>query len=40
MTGTVTNGAGEPEPDVQVTALYWQWRNGERMLVPVDEYGH
>jgi hypothetical protein len=35
MTGRVTNSAGEAEPDVHVTALYWQWRNGERMLVPV-----
>ena len=35
IAGTVTNGAGEPEPDVQVTALYWQFRNGERTLVPV-----
>lgn len=35
IAGTVTNGAGEPEPDVQVTALYWQLRNGERTLVPV-----
>jgi hypothetical protein len=35
IAGTVTNSAGEPEPDVQVTALYWQLRNGERTLVPV-----
>lgn len=39
MTGTVTNSAGEPEPDVQVTALHWQWRSGERMLVPVTSTG-
>lgn len=42
--GTVTNGAGEPEPDVRVSALYWQFRNGERTLVtvavkPTDERG-
>jgi hypothetical protein len=36
ISGTVTNGAGEPEPDVEVTALYWQLRNGERTLVPVE----
>jgi protocatechuate 3,4-dioxygenase beta subunit len=36
ISGKVTNGAGEPEPDVQVTALYWQLRNGERTLVPVE----
>jgi hypothetical protein len=35
IAGTIRNSAGEPEPDVRVTALFWQLRNGERTFVPV-----
>ena len=35
IAGTVTNSAGEPEPDMEVTALHWRLANGERTLMPV-----